>query len=232
MRVELERALAGIGLPCSQPTLEIFCRYYEILISWNQRVNLTALCTPEDFIYKHVCDSLLPAIIFPQAMSSLVDVGTGAGFPGLPIKIALSGVKLTLVEAAAKKVAFLQYCCRELGVEAEIVGKRAETLGQGEGRGAFAGAITRAVSGLTVVCEYCLPLLAVGGCLLALRGPQGEKEAQAAKKAFGQLGGRLLQVYPYRLPTGDPRCLVVVEKFRPTPAAYPRRPGIPAKRPL
>lgn len=233
MRTELEAALAANGFSCSQRCLDQLCQYYQILICWNEKINLTALTAPRDFIYKHVCDSLFPDKFFPiSSAPSLLDIGTGAGFPGLPLKILYPQIQLTLVEAAAKKAAFLRHCCQELAVEADILWERAETLGQGSRRESFPLVATRAVASLPVVCEYCLPLLEVGGFFLALKGPGGPQEAQDAQGALARLGGKLTQVCFYSLPTGEQRSLVVIEKVLPTPPQYPRRPGVPAKKPL
>lgn len=233
MRTELNKVLADQAFPSDDLSLAKLCRYYELLSEWNQHTNLTALTQPSDFIYKHVCDSLYPAKFYDFAAGlSLVDVGTGAGFPGLPLKIIYPSINLTLVEAAAKKAAFLRHCCNELAVEATITCQRAETLGQDKGRGSYSLAITRAVAPLAVVCEYCLPLLSLGGSCLAMKGPAGPAEAAAAAQACNKLGGRVRQIHLYRLPSGDERSLIVVDKIGATPAAYPRRPGIPAKKPL
>lgn len=232
MRTELEQILADNGFSCSGLSLDKLCQYYQLLAEWNQKMNLTALIEPRDFIYKHICDSLFPAKLFSLSASSLLDIGTGAGFPGLPLKIVFPDIKLTLLEASAKKVAFLRHCCQELAVEADVLWERAENLGQGHKRQSFPLAVTRAVASLSVVCEYCLPLLALGGCCLAMKGPGGAEEAEAARNALRLLGGRVRQVHFYRLPPGDQRSLIVIEKIAATPPAYPRRPGIPAKKPL
>jgi len=233
MRTKLKQVLAANAFPCDDLSLDKLCHYYALLSEWNQHTNLTALTGPSDFIYKHVCDSLFPAKFFDfSAGTSLVDVGTGAGFPGLPLKIIYPRIQLTLVEAAAKKAAFLRHCCSELAVEAAILCQRAETLGQDKERGSYALAITRAVAPLAVVCEYCLPLLSMGGSCLAMKGPAGPAEAAAAANACKKMGGRVRQIQLYRLPRGDERSLIVIDKIGATPAAYPRRPGIPAKKPL
>ncbi|MDD2282538.1 MAG: 16S rRNA (guanine(527)-N(7))-methyltransferase RsmG [Eubacteriales bacterium] len=232
MRTELEQVLAENGFPHSSRCLDQLCQYYQILVEWNKKINLTALIEPRDFIYKHICDSLFPGKFIALAASSLVDIGTGAGFPGLPLKIVYPEIKLTLVEAAAKKAAFLRHCCQELAVEADILWERAENLGQGRKRETFSLTVTRAVAGLSVICEYCLPLLALGGCCLAMKGPGGAEEAAAAENALRLLGGQVRQVHFYSLPPGDQRSLVVIDKIRPTPSVYPRRPGMPAKKPL
>lgn len=233
MRAELAAVLADNGFPCTYSCLDKLCQYYNILLEWNAKMNLTALTEPKDFIYKHVCDSILPAKLFPVSAShSLLDLGTGAGFPGLPLKILYPQIQLTLMEAAAKKAAFLRHCCQELAVEADILWDRAESLGQGNMRESFPLITTRAVASLAVVCEYCLPLLEIGGFFLALKGPGGSQEAEESQRALELLGGKLTQVYFYSLPTGEQRSLVVVEKILPTPVQYPRRPGAPAKKPL
>lgn len=231
MRTELERALFEVGISCSPPSLDQLTEYYSLLIEWNKRTNLTALTDPGDYVYKHVLDSLYP-YRFINGQSNLVDIGTGAGFPGLPLKIVWPDLSLTLVEASAKKVAFLEHCCAALKVDAEVIQTRAEELGQGPKRETFSLATTRAVAVMAVISEYCLPLLAQGGLLLALKGPSGEEETINAREAIAELGGCILDIHHYRLPKGDQRTLIVLEKIRPTPAKYPRRPGVPAKKPL
>lgn len=232
MRTELEITLADHGFTCSQVCLDKFCQYYELLARWNQKVNLTALTAPRDYIYKHILDSLYPAQLFPFGASTLLDVGAGAGFPGLPLKIFFPEIKLTLVEAVAKKASFLKHCCEELAIEAEVIWDRAENLGQGPQRESFALAITRAVASLPTVCEYCLPLVSIGGHCLAMKGAQGDFEAVEAERALRVLGGKVARIDCYQLPQGDQRSLVIIEKIIPTPTAYPRRAGIPGKRPL
>lgn len=230
MRTELETALLRAGFSCPPATIEKMVEFYELLIQWNRKANLTALTEPEDFINKHILDSLYPARFLGEG--TLADVGTGAGFPGLPLKLFMPQVRLTLVEAAAKKVAFLEHCTSSLAVEAEIVHGRAEELGRSLARESFVYATARAVAALSVICEYCLPLLRVGGRLLALKGPSSEGEVKSAAGAIELLGGELTEIVNYNLPNGDPRSLIVIEKVLPTPAKYPRRPGVPAKKPL
>lgn len=232
MGPNLEKILEEAGFYLSAAIIKKFCRYYELLREWNQKFNLTSLIEPEDYIYKHVLDSLFPIKYLSFADGALVDVGAGAGFPGLPLKLAEPTLNLTLVEATAKKAAFLKHCCQELGVEAKVLAQRSEVLGRGPLRNAFTLATTRGVGALPVINEYCLPLLASGGRHLALRGPAGKEEAMAAAPALATLGGRLEAVYSYQLPTGAERTLVVVEKVKATPARFLRRPGIPRKRPL
>lgn len=231
MRTELEHILQEFGILPSSDVLDKLERYYELLITWNEHTNLTALTESQDYIYKHIFDSLYPARFF-HFRGSLIDVGTGAGFPGLPLKIAYPEIHLHLLEAAAKRVDFLKHCCTSLDIAAEIYHTRAEELGRGPGRGQYDVAVARAVAALPVLCEYCLPLLRTGGVFLAMKGPGGKEEAASAINAVNTLGGSVKAIQEYSLPTKDERCLIIIEKLYPTPDKYPRRPGAPAKRPL
>lgn len=232
MRDELGSVLEENNLPASADRLDKLREFYRILMVGNEKANLTTLTTPAEYIYKHVLDSLLPATMYPFSNAFLLDIGTGGGFPGLPLKIVFPEIKLTLVEAVAKKVDFLRHCCKELSVEAEILWGRAELLGKGPRRGTFDGAITRAVAGLSVICEYSLPLLKLHGHCLAMKGPSGGEEVAGAENALRLLGGSLEGVYRYRLPPGDRRSLIIIKKTAQTPLRYPRKAGTPSKRPL
>lgn len=230
MRIELERALHKAGFSCPAQVPGKLALYYELLVDWNSKTNLTALTEPDDYINKHILDSLYPARHLQTG--ALVDVGTGAGFPGLPLKLLLPQIQLTLVEASAKKVAFLEHCLKSLDVEAKVYHGRAEELGRMSHRESFNFAITRAVATLSVICEYCLPLLTLGGTLLALKGPGGEEEVKSAAGALKLLGGTVGDIFRYQLPNGDQRSLILIEKVQLTPNKYPRRSGMPAKKPL
>lgn len=230
MRIELEKALLDAGLIYPSDYPDKILEYYQLLIRWNQKTNLTTLTEPQDFIYKHILDSLYPAKFL--APGTLVDVGSGAGFPGLPLKMLQPMLMLTMLEASAKKVAFLEHCSRELAVEAEIIHGRAEEFGRTSARESFDFATVRAVGPLAIICEYCLPLLKKGGVLIAFKGPGGEAELGTAKVAIDSLGGSIQEILNYKLPMGDQRSLIMIEKVRATPNRFPRRPGIPAKKPL
>lgn len=231
MRTQLAAALKAGGFTCSDAVLDKLSKFYHLILDYNRHTNLTALTSAQDFIYKHVWDSLFPGKYLPGA-ASLVDVGTGPGFPGLPLKLAFPRLSLTVVEAAGKKVAFLHQCCSELGIEAEILHARAEELGRSARREQYDCAITRAVAALPVISEYCLPLVRPGGTFLAMKGPSVDDEVSSAQKTIGILGGRMSSIHRYELPNGDGRSLVIVDKVSPTPERFPRRPGVPAKRPL
>jgi 16S rRNA (guanine527-N7)-methyltransferase len=211
-------------------------RYSEELSEWNRRHSLTAIQHPEKVRVKHFLDSFSAFLAMRGSkMERVVDIGTGAGFPGLPLKILCPNMRLTLVESVGKKVAFCEHVVRLLGMEGvEVIQARAEALGrQEEHREKYDWAIARAVAVLPVLMEYLLPLVRVGGRALAMKGESGPAEAHSAENAIRILGGHLLQLKPLTLPgVAEERYLVVTEKVAATPEQYPRRVGIPNKRPL
>lgn len=226
------KALFDISLSDSQ--LRAFRRYSDELQRWNERTNLTAVTDPHEIEVKHFIDSIscLPIL---EAAGRVVDVGAGAGFPGIPLKIMRSQLDVTLVEATRKKVDFCRHMITQLGLRGiEAVHARAEELGHQSGhRAGYDWAVARAVATLPVLVEYLLPFVRVGGQMIAMKGETGPQEAQAAEAAITVLGGRLRQLVPVELPTVvERRYLVVIDKVSATPEAYPRRPGVPAKRPL
>jgi 16S rRNA (guanine527-N7)-methyltransferase len=210
--------------------------YEKELLEWNQKFNLTAIRDVESIRTKHFLDSFSCALAwkaFPP--HQLIDIGTGAGFPGIPLKILYPSMKLTLVESVGKKAMFCQHIVRVLGLEqVEVIQARAEDLGQNPGhREKYDWAIARAVANLNVLSEYLLPLVRLGGTMLAQKGESGPAEAQSAEEAMKLLGGKLKQLIPVNLPSvAEDRYLVVVEKVAATPPNYPRKPGIPMKQPL
>jgi 16S rRNA (guanine527-N7)-methyltransferase len=230
----LTTTAAEWGLPLTQAQIDQFTTYADELRSWNERVNLTAISDPSQVIARHFLDSLRCALSWGEPPQRLVDVGAGAGFPGLPLKIVRPELRLTLVESVAKKAIFLQHLVGVLGLsDVEIIVARAEAVGRDVAqRERYDVAVARAVAELRVLAEYCLPLCRVGGRFLAPKGIQVEGEVQAAQAAIAALGGRLLAVEVVQLPAVEPRSLVVVEKVAPTPPTYPRAVGVPAKRPL
>ena len=228
------RALLGLALTPRQ--LEAFRTYEHELVEWNARTNLTAIRGAEEVRTKHFLDSLSCWSVMRQAPPrSLIDVGTGAGFPGLPLKIFFPSMRVTLVDSVGKKVAFCEHMIEILHLEgAEAVQGRAEDLAQRpEFRERYDWAVARAVAGLPTLAEYLLPFVRLGGSALAQKGESGPAEAQAALPAIALLGGRLRQVVDVQIPgLAEERCLVVIDKVAATPPAYPRRAGVPAKRPL
>jgi 16S rRNA (guanine527-N7)-methyltransferase len=217
--------------------VQAFEVYAQELLLWNRHTNLTAITEPEEIEIKHFVDSLSCLRVFrPHPPTQrVIDVGTGAGFPGLPLKIVYPMLDLTLVEATGKKVDFLRHVVDRLGLRrVTLINDRAETLGQmPEHREQYHWVLARAVAAMPTLAEYLLPLCKVGGHCLPQKGESAPQEVAEAQHAIGLLGGRLVQLTPLELPTVvETRYLVDIVKIAATPPAYPRRPGIPAKRPL
>ena len=230
----LATTAAAWGLHLDQRQLDQFATYAAELRRWNERVNLTAISSDPEIAVRHFLDSLRCAVSWGAAPNSLIDVGAGGGFPGLPLKILRPELRLTLVESIEKKAVFLQHIAAELSLEdISIIVNRAETVGRADmHREQYDVAVARAVAKLRVLAEYCLPLCHVGGRFLAPKGAQIAGELADAQKAIAQLGGRIIALEDVDLPGVERRVLVVVEKIAPTPPQYPRGVGIPAKRPL
>jgi len=210
--------------------------YERELIEWNQKFNLTAIRDVESIRTKHFLDSY-SCVLTWKAMPPLrlVDVGTGAGFPGLPLKIIYPNMHVTLVESVGKKAMFCQHIISKIGLEGvEVIHARAEHVGQNpEHRESYDCAVARAVAQLNILSEYLLPLVKIGGTMLAQKGESGPAEAQSAEKAMKLLGGKLKQLIPVNLPgVADERYLVLVDKVAATPPKYPRNAGMAAKSPL
>ena len=212
--------------------LDLLDRYARLLVDYNQKVNLTAITTPEGIEDRHFVDSLLFAAQ-PEVAGRLVDVGTGAGFPGIVAKIYKPDLCVTLMEPTGKRVEFLKYACAELGLTGVSFAKeRAEEAARKQWREQFDLAAARAVAALPVLAEYCLPLVRVGGRFIALKGPDADAECAAAASALKKLGGAWRETRPFTLPDSSERRLVVCEKISQTPTAYPRNGGKIAKKPL
>jgi 16S rRNA (guanine527-N7)-methyltransferase len=230
----LAESTLGISLTPAQGAC--FKLYEQELLDWNQRMNLTAIRTPEEVQSKHFLDSLSCWLVMREApCNRVIDVGSGAGFPGIPLKILQPGMQLTLVESIGKKVAFCQHLVQRLHLEhVTVLQERVESLGQQPThRQAYDWALARAVAVMPVLVEYLLPLVRVGGKMLAMKGESAHREAQQAERAIRLLGGHLSKIVPVLLPgVTEERYLVVVDKVAATPADYPRRVGIPAKKPL
>ncbi|MCL6557311.1 MAG: 16S rRNA (guanine(527)-N(7))-methyltransferase RsmG [Firmicutes bacterium] len=215
---------------------EQFALYYRLLIEWNAKVNLTSLVRPGDVVIKHFIDSLSCLLVHkPVYGSRMVDIGTGAGFPGLPLKIARPDLRCTLIESAGRKVSFLHQLVGSLDLlDVDVAYGRAEELARREHyRDSFDLALARAVAPLPVLLEYTLPFLKTGGYFIALKGPAVEGELPASGNALKALRGLVREIKIIFLPfTVDERRLILIEKTGPTPEKYPRRPGVPARRPL
>lgn len=248
----LQAGATELGIGLTRKQLTAFSFYMSELLKWNRRSNLTAITTPEGVQTKHFLDSLTCALAFPGAGTpgggdpvaqlregadlTCMDIGTGAGFPGIPLKILLPELQLVMVDSAGKKATFVSHVVKSLRLDdTTVLSARAEDLAQThEHRERYEVVISRALSRMPVVAELCLPLCHVGGRVIALKkGEHLRAELGEGAFAVGELGGRYGEPVPVRLSLlEEGRLLVTIEKVSPTPARYPRRAGIPGKRPL
>jgi 16S rRNA (guanine527-N7)-methyltransferase len=237
---EWRRILAAgaerLGIPFGEAEAERFAAYLEALLDWNRRVNLTRITEPAAIAVKHFLDSLTCLRTAPFARGVRVaDVGSGAGLPGVALGIVRGDLRLTLIEASARRCEFLRHVVERVGLEgAEVACLRAEEAGrQDYYRESYEVVVSRAVARLAVLAEYALPLARVGGVFLAQKGPRVQAELNEAAGAIETLGGIVQASERFELPEGGgSRVVVVIGKESSTPARYPRRPGVPAKRPL
>ena len=236
MMESLLKGVQDLGFTLSPEQLRLFQTYADELVAWNQRLSLTAITSPEDIQVKHFLDSLTCLQALPPGFvcHRVLDVGSGGGFPGLPLKIQDPTLQVTLLETTIKKAEFLRHIVGHLGLAGvEVVAERAETLGQNPAyRETYDLVVARAVAELGVLAEYCLPFCRVGGLFVAQKKAGNAAEMKNARGAVIALGGRMLPPIAVLLPGAEPRQLVVMEKVAATPQRYPRRPGMPAKRPL
>lgn len=228
-----ELAEEKLRIQLTPEQVEQFVIYGNLLLEWNQKMNLTRITEPEQIIVKHFLDSI--ALANYALGSSLCDIGTGAGFPGIPIKIALPGLEVNLVDSLNKRVDFLHTVIDQLKLtKTKAVHSRAEDFGRNsENRNVFASVTSRAVANLPVLLEYALPLLKIGGFFYALKGPQVFQEISEGKKALEVLGGSIEGIEELNLgPMAEYRAIIKVRKDRNTPSEYPRKAGLPEKKPL
>lgn len=232
----LQEGLRRLGLDSGEAVIAQFLTYYELLVSYNKKVNLTAITAPEEVAVKHFLDSVALLALFDLPRGArVVDVGTGAGFPGLPLKIVRPDIDLTLVDALGKRVTFLRMCADTLGLtQVTCLHARAEELGKkAEHREQYDVAVSRAVANLATLSEYCLPLVRLGGTFAALKGPAAPQELSGAKNAIAVLGGgnaciKLAEIADAELK----HAVVLVDKIGHTPPKYPRSGNKAAQKPL
>ncbi len=247
MELLKESALKLLGLELTASQLELFQLYYEELVAWNERVNLTAITGYEEAQIRHFLDSLTlasPTLRGEKASkpldmttASLIDIGAGAGFPGVPLKIVFPGMKIALVDSVGKKTTFLTHLVEKLELQnVSVITGRAEELGRmPQHRGQYSIATGRAVASLPVLAEYCLPLCKKdGGLFIAPKKGDISPEVKMGTEAVRLLGARMRRTPVFDLPgeEGSGRQLIVAEKYFPTPGLYPRKPGIATKAPL
>ena len=235
-REVLIKAATEYSLSLTEEQLTRFSQYFEILIEWNQKINLTAITDPNEVAVKHMIDSLscYDKIIFKNG-AKIIDVGTGAGFPGLPLKIYRPDLKLTLFDSLNKRILFLKEVAEKLEIsDIEFIHSRAEDGGKNKQfREAYDIAVSRAVARLSILSELCLPFVTVGGFFIALKGSQYIQEIKESTSALRMLGGEIEKIENIKLPgLDDVRAVVYIRKIKKTLPAYPRRPGIAEKNPL
>lgn len=223
----------GINLNSQQ--IKQFDQYYRLLVEWNEKMNLTAITVEGEVYLKHFFDSITPAFYFDLNDQMICDVGAGAGFPSIPLKICYPNLKVTIVDSLNKRINFLNFLATELDLTGiHFVHDRAETFGRIEkNREKFDVVTARAVARMSVLSELCLPLVRKGGYFIALKAANTEEELNAAKGALFTLGGKIKQNIQFELPEEhSERHIVIIEKTKQTPYKYPRRPGVPNKEPL
>lgn len=232
----LEQLLSQNKIQLTQQQSHQFQRYYELLVEWNDKMNLTAITDQKEVVIKHFFDSLTPCFYFSmQKVQTLCDVGSGAGFPGIPMKILFPELHLTIVDSLKKRLTFLQTVADELDLKnISLHHDRAETFARKtEMREHFDVVTARAVAKLSVLSEYCLPLVHLGGTFIALKGSNADVEAEQADHAIKLLGGEMRRMISLELPEASgKRSLVFIGKKEASPKKYPRKPGVPMKDPL
>jgi 16S rRNA (guanine527-N7)-methyltransferase len=224
-----------IGINLTQNIADKFFKYKDILLEWNQKINLTAITEENEIILKHFIDSLSVLKFTSLSNKNVIDVGTGAGFPGIPLKIVDDTINLTLLDSLNKRVNFLEEVKNSLNMDnVNIIHGRAEDFGvKKDFREAFDICVPRAVANLSTLCEYCLPFVSLGGYLISLKGPDIEEELNGANNAISILGGELERIEKFQIPTTDIiHSIVFIKKVRRCPTHYPRKAGKPSKEPL
>ncbi len=236
-RFELLRdSLDELGIEYDDKQIEMFGVYYDLLIDWNSRINLTSITEPDEVIIKHFVDSILISrVIDLRSGVSLIDVGTGAGFPGIPIKIMNPGCDVVLLDSLNKRIKFLEETISKLGLEnIRCIHGRAEDVSREKNmRGRFDLSVSRAVANLSTLSEYCIPFLKKGGKFISYKSDKSEDEINDSKNAIKLLGSKIVKVEDVALPHTDiTRRFVIIENEEPVNMKYPRKAGVPAKSPL
>lgn len=234
---EFKEELQKRGITVTEEKMARFDRYLDLLREWNEKINLTAITEPEEVYLKHFYDSLTAGLFvnFKDGVPSLCDVGSGAGFPSIPLKIIYPNIKITIVDSLNKRIQFLKTVSEDLGLEGvSFYHDRAETFGQNpQFRESFDYVTARAVARMSVLSELCLPLVKKNGTFIAMKASSTEQELIDGKKAIAVLGGKLREDIAFELPKeAGERHIVLIDKMKETPKKYPRQPGTPNKKPI
>lgn len=231
---EMKKYLTFLNIEFEEEKIKQLYEYMNLLIEWNKSINLTAITEPKEIIIKHFIDSIIISKYINKE-SSLVDVGTGAGFPGIPLKIMRSDIEVTLVDSLNKRIKFLDEVIERLKLNnIKTIHARAEDIGNNKlYREQFDYSTSRAVANIATLSEYLIPLVKENGKCFYMKGPDVDKELEKGKKAIDVLGGRILNKEQYNLPFTDiKRSIIIIEKNKKTPNKYPRKAGIPSKEPI
>lgn len=223
-----------IGIMLKQEQIDKFYIYMQLLLEWNEKINLTAITKPKEIILKHFIDSITISKYLKEN-ATLIDVGTGAGFPGIPIKIIRKDINITLLDSLNKRINFLKEVIEQLKLtNITAIHSRVEEFGKNKKyRETFDYATSRAVANLSTLSEYLMPLVKLGGKAISMKGSVIEAEVKDSKKAINILGGEIGKIEQFQLPKSDiDRNIVIINKIRNTPVKYPRKPGVPAKEPI
>ncbi|GBF32505.1 rRNA small subunit 7-methylguanosine methyltransferase GidB [Desulfocucumis palustris] len=235
LEMYLENGARELGIEVDEKNLKLFNIYYNLLVEENKKYNLTSIVDQKHAAIKHFVDSLTCMLVYNFEEKNVADVGSGAGFPGIPLKIMCPEMNIVLTDSVQKKVCFMDRVILELKLKkARVVQFRAEDMGRsGEYRESFDTVVSRAVAPLNVLLEYCIPLLKVGGSFLAMKGPAAGEEIKQSGAALKNTGAEIYELKTINLPVlGDLRNIIIIKKIGPTPGEYPRRAGIPSKKPL
>ena len=232
----LKKALELMGGPSDEVTVNKYQQYMEGVLDWNEKVNLTNITDPEEFVIKHFIDSII-CIDYPEfeEAGKIIDVGTGGGFPGVPLAIAAPDKEFILMDSLNKRLKIIDELCGQIGIgNVTTVHARAEELAKNKAhREQYDLCVSRAVANMATLAEYCLPFIKIGGCLMAYKGPDAEREVEEARKALYLLGGQVEEIREGNLKEfGIDHKVVIIKKVKNTPSKYPRKAGTPAKEPL
>ena len=231
---KIKNSAEKIEIKLNEKQQEEFWKYMNLLLEWNEKINLTAITNPEEVITKHFIDCLT-ILKYIKEDDTIIDIGTGAGFPGMPLKIAKETIKVTLVDSLNKRINFLNDVIEKLQLNnIEAIHSRAEEFGKNRlNREKYDVATSRAVARLNILVEYLLPTVKVGGKCICMKGPDSEEEINEAKHAIEQLGGKISSIKEFTLPDTDiKRTIIIIDKIKNTPAKFPRKAGLPSKDPL